>query len=137
MPEDKESLIEAQREQLESVTRKADHLANFGTLTSSLSTLAYFIESNFTQKLPKWVQMATLGTLALGIVSSVASFFYRSKAAGQSKALATATAHLREEKNAALALEACEKTAHATTAPPEKSWTGRTDNRAQAQETAL
>src|SRR5579871_3590535 len=77
--EDKEHIKEQSRE-LERLVIRADHLANFGTLTSLVSTLAYFVESTFVKPLSKWISYPTIGAVLVGIGSVLASYYYKLKA---------------------------------------------------------
>jgi hypothetical protein len=62
--------------------RRAYNLANFGTLTSLISTGAYFAEQRFMEakKLPKRLVDVTIGAIGVGIAGVLASYYYSLKA---------------------------------------------------------
>ena len=67
--------------QEKALLRKADQLSNFGTLTSLVSTAAYFAEQTFLKaKLSANVAKATLAAVGVGIATTLASYYYRYKA---------------------------------------------------------
>ncbi len=79
MSADKNQIAEKSKE-LERLGKKADHLSDFGTLTSLISTAFYFFEKSVNKKLPKWLNNVSLASVGIGIAAVFASFYYRIKA---------------------------------------------------------
>jgi hypothetical protein len=72
-------LVEAERKE-RALTRTADQLANFGTLTSLGSTALYFVEQAMGKTINKKLNAVSLTAVAVGIGAVFASFVYRLKA---------------------------------------------------------
>jgi len=117
--------------QVKDLLAKADHWANFGTLTSLVSTAAYFIESTFVKRLPKWLSITTLGAVGVGIMGVLASYYYKFKAGKISIAEEGAGSDRPQEKK-----ETCAACAHEAAAEAKsggKQWTNAERNSTPAE----
>jgi hypothetical protein len=74
-----------QEKEVEALTKKAQHLSDFGTLTSLVSTGAYMAEELFVKKLPRWLRVSTISAVGVGVAGIIASYYYRFKASALSK----------------------------------------------------